>query len=98
MGYVYPESSRGGFGVFVTAFGNGRIRGNLGWVEGNLFHCKLKCRGCDPDTLTADGKADRNFTRFIPFSAKGLQIWTFRNSGVVTAENSINTAFVKELK
>lgn len=99
MGYVvYPKSSQGGFGAFVAELENGWIQENSGWVEGYLFCCKLKCRGCDPDTLTADGKADRNFTRFIPFSAKGLQIWTFRNSGVVTAENGINTAFVKELK
>lgn len=59
---------------------------------------QVKVSGLFPDTATADGKADRNFTRFTPFSAKGLQIWTFRNLGVVTAENGINTAFVKELK
>jgi hypothetical protein len=34
--------------------------------------CKLKCRGCDPDTVTADGKADRNFARFVQLRAKGL--------------------------
>lgn len=54
--------------------------------------CKLKCRGCDPDTLTADGKADRNFTRFEEFYAKGLQNRTFENFGVVTEENNVNTA------
>lgn len=77
---------------------NGWIQENSGWGEGYLFHCKLKCRGCDPDTLTADGKADRNFTVFMKYYAKGLQNLTFRNLGVVTAENGINTAFVKELK
>lgn len=98
MGYVYPESSQGKYRAFVTAFGIRWIRENQRWVEGNLFHCKLKWRGCDPDTLTADGKADRNFTRFMKFYAKGLQNRTFRNSGVVTAENSVDRAFFKELK
>ena len=48
-------------------------------------------------TLTADGKADRNFTRFMLFSIKGLQNRTFENFGVVIAENGVNTAFFKEL-
>ena len=60
--------------------------------------CKLKCRGCCPDTLTADGKADRNSARFKEFSEKGLQNRTFSKLGVVTAENSVNTVFIKELK
>ncbi len=77
---------------------NGWVQENSGGVEGNLFHCKLKRRGCDPDTLTADGKADRNFTRFTLFSEKGLQNRTFSKLGVVTAENNTNTAFFKELK
>ena len=72
MGYVYPESSRGKFWAIVAAFGNGRIREDQRWVEGDLFHCKLKYRGFDPDTVTADGKADRHFARFTEFSAKGL--------------------------
>lgn len=83
--------------AFVTAFGNRWIRENQRWVEGYLFHCKLKCRGCNPDTLTADGKADRNSARFKEFSEKGLQNLTFRNLGVVTAENGVNTEFFKEL-
>lgn len=74
----------------MTAFGNGWIREDQRWVEGYLFHCKLKHRGCDPEAITADGKADRNFTRFMKFSAKGLQNRTFRNLGVVTAENGVN--------
>ncbi len=74
------------------------IRENQRWVGGDLFCCKLKCRGCDPDTLTADGKADRNFTRFMKFSAKGLQNRTFRNLGVVIAENGVNKGFIKELE
>ena len=98
MGYVYPKSSQGGFGAFVAELENGWIQENSGWVEGYLFCCKLKCRGCDPDTATADGKADRNSTRFTPFSEKGLQNRTFRNLGVVTAENSESTVFFKELK
>ena len=64
---------------------------------GERIYCKLKCRGCDPDTATADGKADRNSTRFSEFSAKGLQNWTFSKLGVVTAENSVDKAFFKEL-
>ena len=40
--------------------------------ESEIFHCKLKCRGCSPDTVTADGKADRNFARFVQLRAKGL--------------------------
>lgn len=98
MGYVYPESSQGGFRAFVAELENGWIRENQRWVEGNLFHCELKYRGCDPDTVTADGKADRNFARFMKFSAKGLQNRTFENFGVVTAESNANTAFIKELK
>ena len=98
MGYVYPESSRGKFGAIVTAFGNGRIREDQRRGEGSLFHCKLKRRGCNPDTATADGKADRNFTRFEEFLAKGLQNRTFSKLGVVTVENSVNTVFIKELK
>lgn len=43
-----------------------------GGFEGDLIYCELKCRGCDPDTLTADGKADRNFARFEQFRSKGL--------------------------
>jgi len=44
------------------------LRGKL--AERN--HCKLKRRGCNPDTVTADGKADRNFARLAEFSAKEL--------------------------
>ena len=98
VGYVCPESSRGKFGAIVTAFGNGRIWEDQRWVEGDLFHCKLKCRGCDPDTATADGNADRNFTRFMLFSEKELQNPTFEKFGVVTAESNEITVFFKELK
>ncbi len=77
---------------------NGWVQENSGGVEGNLFHCKLKLRGCNPEAVTADGKADRNFTRFTLFSEKGLQNRTFENFGVVTSENCVNTAFFKELK
>ena len=41
---------------------------DFGEVEGKWaerIYCKLKYRGFDPDTVTADGKADRNFTRFF---------------------------------
>lgn len=69
----------------------------FGWVEGYLFHCELKRRGCNPDTATADGKADRNFAMFKEFSARGLQNWNFSKLGVVTAENSADKAFFKEL-
>lgn len=74
---------------------------DFGEVEGKWaerIYCKLKCRGCDPDTATADGKADRNSTRFSEFSAKGLQIQPFSDLGVVLAENCVNTAIAKELK
>lgn len=37
-----------------------------------IFCCKLKYRGCNPDTLTADGKADRNLAGVKMFSEKGL--------------------------
>jgi len=52
--------------------GSGRFRDGLRgkWAERN--DCELKCRGCNPDTATADGKADRNSTRFVKFYAKGL--------------------------
>lgn len=74
------------------------IRAGLRGKWAKRIYCKLKYRGCDPDTLTADGKADRNFARFAQFSAKGLQNRTFKYFGVVTAENGVNTAFIKELK
>ena len=48
---------------------------DFGEVEGKWaerIYCKLKYRGFDPDTVTADGKADRHFARFTEFSAKGL--------------------------
>lgn len=45
---------------------------NSGGFEGDLIYCELKCRGCDPDTITADGKADRNSARFVQLGAKGL--------------------------
>ncbi|MEI2988482.1 MAG: hypothetical protein V8T22_05355 [Oscillospiraceae bacterium] len=69
------RASEGKFGAFVTEFENGRIQWNSGRVEGKWaerIYCKLKYRGCNPDTLTADGKADRNSARFVALSAKGL--------------------------
>ena len=66
-----------------------------GGFEGHLMYCELKYRGCDPDTITADGKADRNSARFTLFSAKELQIQPFSNLGVVTAENSVDKAFLR---
>ena len=59
-------------GRFVAKFENGRNQMISGGFEGHLIYCELKCRGCSPDTLTADGKADRNFTRFVQLRAKGL--------------------------
>ena len=79
----------GGFSVIRAG-----LRGK--WAE--RIYCKLKYRGCTPDTVTADGRADRNLARFAKFSAKGLQNRTFENFGVVTSESSVNTAFIKELK
>lgn len=49
--------------AFVAEFENGRNQMISGGFEGHLIYCELKCRGCDPDTLTADGKADRNSAR-----------------------------------
>ena len=72
-----------------------RARGDS---EQALIYCKLKHWGCDPDAVTADGKADRNITTFTLLSEKELQNHTFENLGVVTTENSVNTAFYKELK
>ena len=37
-----------------------------------IFCCELKYRGCNPDTLTADGKADCVFTSLMAFQPKGL--------------------------
>ncbi len=73
------------------------IRAGLRGTWAERIYCKLKYRGCCPDTITADGKADCNFAGFTLFSAKGLQNRTFENFGVVTAESSVNTAFFKEL-
>ena len=67
-------------------------------VGGDLLYCKLKCRGCNPDTVTADGKADRNSARFMQFSEKGLQNRTFENFGVVIAKNGVNTVIFKGLE
>lgn len=77
--------------------GSGGFREGLRgkWAERN--DCELKRRGCCPDTATADGKADRNFTRFSEFYTKGLQLQPFLNLGVVSAENSVDKAFFKEL-
>ena len=52
-------------GRFVAKLENGRDQMISGGFEGHLIYCKLKCRGCDTDTATADGKADRNFTRIF---------------------------------
>lgn len=66
------KSIEADLGRFVAKFENGRDQMISGGFEGHLIYCKLKCRGCSPDTVTADGKADRNFARFVQLRAKGL--------------------------
>ena len=81
MGYVYPESSRGRFGAIVTAFGNGRIREDQRWGEGDLFHCKLKFRGHSPlnvhsgrAKLAAKVPKIRSFSKIVVHNFYGVKI------------------------
>ncbi len=64
----------------------------------DILYCKLKRRGCDPDTITADGKADRNFTWFTLFSEKGLQNVEFIKIGVAVPKNACIQRKTQELE
>ena len=53
--------------------------------------CELKFRGRSPETITADGKADRNSTRKKRYTQKGVVktiILRFRRCKVKTAVNT----------
>ena len=65
--------------AFVAEFENGGNQEISGGFEGHLIYCKLKCRGCDPDTLTADGKADRILRDLQSFRQRGCKIGDFEN-------------------
>lgn len=55
-----------------------------GGFEGHLLYCELKCRGCNPDTFTADGKADRNLRGLYSFGKGVVNSAFFRIRGCIS--------------
>lgn len=49
---------------------------------GERIYCELKCRGCSPDTITADGKADRILRGLYSFGQRGCDFRLFKISGL----------------
>lgn len=47
-----------------------------------FFVCKLKFRGCPPETLTADGKADRILRGLHNAGQRGCKFSIFQISGL----------------
>lgn len=68
--------------AFVAEFENGGNQMISGGFEGDLIYCELKCRGCNPDTITADGKADRNLRGLYSYGQRGCKFSLFEISGL----------------
>lgn len=59
--------------------------------------CELKFRGRCPETITADGKADRNSTSNSRHGQKGVVKSTFLRFRCCRAKTAVNTRDSQEL-
>ncbi len=62
----------------------------FGWVEGNLFHCRLKFWRQAAKTFTSDEQSSLIFREFHNFTAMESEQEVFKNYGVRFAKERKN--------